>query len=220
MKRLLMAIVLLGMTSTAWAQASSITQQPASGSSSRLVVGAVGGVTLGNVTSGMFGGEVGFKVGPSLEVFAEAGYMMDVTGSATADAAAEIGNWLGTLGQGAASWTVESPSFYGAGGVRYLFGTGGSVEPYVAMTMGLANVERKTTYALNGSDVTGSLPSLGVQLGEDLAGKTNNFLLTAGGGVRIPLGAILVDVGARYGRIFTDPGTDTFRLYVGAAFRF
>jgi hypothetical protein len=220
MKRLLMAIVLLGMASTTWAQASSITQQPAGGNSSRIIVGAVGGVTLGSVTSGTFGGEVGFKVGRSLEVFVEGGYMMDVTGSATTDAAAVIGNWLGTLGKGSATWTVESPAFYGAGGVRYLFGTGGSVEPYVAATVGVANVERKTTYALNGSDITASLPSYGVQLGQDLSGKSNNFLFTAGGGVRIPLGSILVDVGARYGRIFTDPGTDTFRLYAGVGFRF
>jgi len=219
MKRLLMAVLLLGITGTAWAQASSVTQQPAGGSSSRVYIGAVGGVTLGNVTASTYGGEFGYRFGVAFELFAEGGRMTDVTSSATADAAAAIGNYLGTLGQGTASWTVVSPANYGAVGARYLF-LAGAVVPYVAVSMGVANLEHDTTYSLNGTDVTGSLPSLGVQLGDDLDGTTNNFLLTAGGGVRIPLGPIQLDIGARYGRIFSDPGTDTFRVYAGAGFRF
>jgi hypothetical protein len=219
MKRLLMTIVLLGLTGTAWAQASAVTQQPAGSDTPRFYIGGVGGVTLGNVTSSTYGGEFGMRFGSSLEFFAEGGRMTDVTSSDTETAAAAIGGFLNTLGKGTATWTVTSPTNYGAAGIRYLFGSG-SFEPYVAVTLGVANVERKTTYALNGSDVTGSLESLGVKLGEDLAGKTNNFLLTAGGGVRMPLGAVMVDIGVRYGRIFTDPGTDTFRLYAGAGFRF
>jgi hypothetical protein len=219
MKRVLMTIVLLGITSAAWAQASSVTQQPAGSTTSRIFVGGVGGVTFGNVTSSTYGGEVGFKLGDSLEIFGEVGRMTDVTGSATADAAAAVGNYLNTLGKGAVTWTVESPANYGAAGVRYLFGSS-RIQPYVAATVGVANVERNTTYMLNGTDATASLPSIGVQLGQDLAGKTNNLLVTAGGGVRIPFGAVLVDVGARYGRIFTDPGTDTFRIYAGVGFRF
>jgi hypothetical protein len=220
MKRLLITIVLLGIAGTAWAQASSVTQQPAAGRSSRIYVEGGAGVTLGTVTSSTFGGEVGFRFGGRLEAFGEFGRMTDITDSATLDAAAVIGDWLGTLGQGAATWTVTSPTNYGAAGVRFLFSSGGKVEPYAAVTMGVANVERTTTYALNGTDVTGSLPSLGVTLGEDLSGKTNNFLLTAGGGVRISAGAVFIDAGARYGRIFTDAGTDTIRIYAGAGFRF
>jgi hypothetical protein len=220
MKRLLITIALLGIAGTAWAQASSVTQQPAAGNSSRIYVEGAAGVTFGNVTSSTFGGEVGFRFGEKLEVFGEAGRMTDITDSATADAAATIGNWLGTLGKGASSWTVTSPTNYGAGGVRFLFSSGGRVEPYAAVTLGVANVERKTTYSLNGTDVTGSLPSYGVTLGQDLSGKTNNFLVTVGGGVRIAAGAAFIDAGARYGRIFTDAGTDTFRVYGGVGFRF
>jgi hypothetical protein len=219
MKRLLMTIVLLGMTTAAWAQASSVTQQPAGSNAPRFYVAGVGGVTFGNVTSSTFGGEFGMKFGSSLEFFAEGGRMTDVTSSDTQAAADTIGGFLNTLGKGTATWTVTSPTNYGAAGVRYLFGAG-SVQPYVAVTAGVANVERKTVYTVNGTDITGSLESLGVKLGQDLAGKTNNFLVTAGGGVRMPLGAVMVDVGVRYGRIFTDPGTDTFRIYAGAGFRF
>jgi len=218
MKRLLVAVLLLGVTGTAWGQASSVTQQPAGGSSSRVYIGAVGGVTLGHVTASTYGGEFGYKW-IAFELFAEGGRMTDVTSSATADAAAAIGNYLGTLGLGEASWTVSSPANYGAVGARYLF-LAGAIVPYVAVSMGVANLEHDTAYSLNGSDVTESLPSLGVQLGDDLDGTTNNLLLTAGGGLRISLGPLQLDVGARYGRIFSDPGTDTFRVYAGAGFRF
>ncbi len=219
MKRLLMTIVLLGMTSTVWAQASSVTQQAASAGEQRFYVTGNAGVTFGNTTSSTFGGEFGMKIGDSLELFGEGGRMTDVTSSGMQSSAATIGNWLGSLGQGAATWNVETPANFGAAGLRYVF-PAGSVQPYVATSIGMANVERKTTFALNGSDVTGSLPSLGVSLGEDLSGRSNEFLFTAGGGVRLPLGAVLVDVGARYGRIFGNPGFDTFRLYFAAGVRF
>jgi hypothetical protein len=219
MKRLLMAVVLLGIGSTAWAQASSMTQQAAGGKTSRIYVDGFGGVTLGNTTSSTFGGEFGMKFGGAFEIFGEGGRMTDVTSSATEDGAAAIADYLGTLGMGTASWTAKTPVNFGAAGLRYLF-PAGRLEPYVAATVGMANVERDTTFSLNGSDVTGSLPALGVALGEDLAGRSNNLLLTVGGGVRMPFGAFLVDVGARYGRIFTDPGIDTFRIYAGAGIRF
>jgi hypothetical protein len=218
MKRLLLSIVLLGVTGTAWAQASSMTQQT-SAPPSRIYASAVVGATFANVTSSMFGGEVGLRIGDSMEVFAEAGRMTDVTSKDTADGAALIGAALGTLGKGTASWTVTSPVNYGAGGIRYLFSRG-SLEPYVALTVGVANVEHKSTFALNGTDVTATLSTLGVRLGADLGGRTNSMIFSAGGGVRKPLGALVVDVGVRYGRIFSDPATDTFRVYGGLGFRF
>ncbi len=220
MKRFLMTVVLLGMTSTVWAQASSMTQQAGSGDSPRIYVGAVVGVTFGNVTSSTFGGEVGFRIGSNLEIFGEGGRMTDVTSSTTESAAQSVADWLGTLGKGAATFSAATPVNYGAFGARYLFSLSSSVEPYVAMSLGVANVEHNTTFTLNGTDVTESLPFLGVQLGADLSGRSNEFLLTAGGGVRVPVGPALLDAGIRYGRIFSDPGIDTFRLYAGAGFRF
>jgi hypothetical protein len=218
MKRLLMAVVLLGITGTAWAQASSMTNQ-AGTLSSRIHVGAVGGVTFGNVTSSAFGGEIGYRIGESMEVFVEAGRMTDVTSSGAVDAAATIGGFLGKLGQGAATWELKSPANFGAFGVRVLFSSGG-ITPYAAVSVGAANLERKSTFALGGKDVTASLSTLGVQLGKDLLGKSNYMLVTAGGGLRVPMGGAQLDLGLRYGRIFSDPGTDTFRAYAGLGFRF
>jgi len=221
MKRLMMAIVLLGVASTVWAQASSVTRPAAAGSGeSKFYLSGLAGVTFGNTTSSTFGGEFGMKFGDSFEVFGEAGRMTDVTTSDSDAAAATIGGYLATLGKGTPTWTVKTPVNYGAVGVRYLFPHAGRMEPYLAVSLGGANVEKKTTFALNGTDITGSLSGFGVTLGTDLAGRTNNFMATAGGGVRLLFGSVLADVGIRYGRIFSDPGTDTFRLYFGAGYKF
>lgn len=224
MKRLLIAIVMLGVAGSAWAQATPATQ-PASAyqpyDESRGYVAGMIGVTFGNKTSSIFGAEVGMKVGEIFEIFAEGGRMTDVTTSGTDAAAAAMGGYLGTLGKGSAIWSVKTPANYGAVGARYLFPMFGHFEPYVAMTVGVANVEKKTSFALNGTDVTGSLPSLGVQLGSDLNGRANKLLLTFGGGLRVPFGRLLLDIGGRYGRIFTDPqGTNLLRLSAGVGFKF
>jgi hypothetical protein len=224
MNRLLIAIVLIGMAGSAWAQTTPAPQAAQTYKpydESRFYVAGMAGVTFGNKTSSTFGVEAGMKMGDILEVFAEGGRMTDVTTGGTDTAAAAIGSFLGTLGRGSATWSVKTPANYGAIGARYLFPASGKFEPYVAATVGIANVDKQVAFALNGSDVTGSLPSLGVQLGKDLAGKTNNALFMLGGGVRMPFGAVLVDVGARYGRIFTDPaGTNLFRLTAAVGYRF
>jgi hypothetical protein len=220
MKRLLMSIVLLGMASTVWAQASSMTQQATAASESKFYVSGVGGVTFGNTTGGTYGGEFGIKLSDAFEVFGEGGRMTDVTTSGAEGAAATIGGYLGTLGKGTPTWDVVTPVNYGAVGLRYVFPPTGRFEPYIAVSLGGANVENKATFALDGTDVTGSLPTYGVSLGSDLSGQTNNFLFTAGGGVRMLFGGVMADMAIRYGRIFSDPGIDTFRLYFGAGYRF
>jgi hypothetical protein len=224
MKRLLIAIVLLGIAGSVWAQTTPAPQAAQTYKpydESKFYVAGMAGVTFGNKTSSTFGVEAGMKVGDILEVFAEGGRMTDVTTSGTDTAAATIGSFLGTQGKGSATWTVKTPANYVAIGARYLFPMFGNFEPYAAMTLGIANVSKQASFALNGADVTGSLSSLNVQLGKDLDGKTNNALFTLGGGVRMPFGAVLVDVGARYGRIFTAPeGTNLFRLHAGVGFRF
>ena len=58
-------------------------------------------------------------------------------------------------------------------------------------------------------------------MGRDLDGKTNNALLTLGGGVKMPFGPVIVDAGARYARIFTNPtGTNLIRLQAAVGYRF
>jgi hypothetical protein len=227
MKRILMAVVLLGVAGSAWAQATPAPPAPAAAQAykpydeSKFYVAGMAGVTFGNKTSSLFGAEAGMKVGDILEVFAEGGRMTDVTTSGTEAAAVALSTWLGTQGKGSATWTVKTPATYVAIGARYLFPMSGRFEPYAAMTVGLANVSKEASFAVNGADVTGSLQSLNVQLGRDLDGKTNNALLTLGGGVKMPFGPVIVDAGARYARIFTNPtGTNLIRLQAAVGYRF
>ncbi len=224
MKRLLIAIALLGVAGSAWAQATPATQAApayAPYDESRRYVAATIGVTFGNKTSSTFGAEAGMKVAEVFEIFAEGGRMTDVTTSGTDTAAGVIGTYLGALGKGSATWSVKTPANYGAVGARYLFPLFGNFEPYVAMTLGVANVDKQASFALNGADITGALPALGVQLGSDLSGRGNKVLFTLGGGVRVPFGRLLVDAGGRYCRIFTDPqGTNVLRFSAGVGFKF
>jgi hypothetical protein len=222
MKRLMIAIVLVGIAGSAWAQTTPAAPQGSQryDESKGYVAVDLGG-TFSHKTSSTFGAEVGYKFGDIFEVFAEGGRMTDVTTSGTDAAASTIGLYLGTLGKGSSTWTVKSPANYGAVGARYLFPMTGNFEPYVALTLGVANVEKKVSFALNGTDVTGSLPTYGVQVGNDLGGRTNSAMVTFGGGVRMPFGRILVDLGGRYGRIFTSPdGTNLLRLFAGVGFKF
>ena len=218
MKRFLVSIVLLGFAGSAWAQGTAAKPQPAT-DDSRGYVAVVGGGTYWQTGGALFGGEAGLRITDSLEVFVEGGRMTDVTNKSTKDAAVLINNYIGSLGRGAAGYEVKSPVNYGAVGARYLLGSG-DWHPYVALSVGGANIERKTTFSLGGSDITGGLTAVNVQLGKDLAGKSNKGLITAGAGVRMPVGGLLLDLGARYGRIFTDPGTNLLRVSAAVAYRF
>jgi hypothetical protein len=222
MKRLLIAIVLMGIAGTAGAQTTPAAHQPYQGyDETRAYIGAIVGATFGNKTGTIYGVEAGIKLLDSYEIFIEGGRMTDVTTSGTQDAANAIGSFLAGLGKGSATWSATTPVNYGAVGARYLYPLSEKIEPYVAVSLGMANVEKKASFALNGSDVTGSLSSYGVQLGQDLSGKSNKFMATLGGGIRVNVNRLLFDAGIRYGRILTKPeGTNVFRIHVGAGYKF
>ncbi len=221
MKRLLIAVVLLGVAGSAWAQA----QKPSTAGPSdyKYYVSFGGGGNFGDQSSGTFGGEAGYRLKSKIEIFIEAGRLADVSTGAMKDAASTITTYLNSLGIGTASSTLKTPANYGAVGVRYLFDTGSRYVPYVAATVGGANVNKETTFSVNGADVTAALPNppYGVTLGQDLSGRTNKALITAGAGVRVPFGRLFVDVNVRYGRIFTaGTGTNTTRLVGAIGYRF
>ncbi len=227
MKRLLLAIGLLGLAGSAWAQTPPVAPagQPDTQryDESRIYASVNVGGSFGNKTSSVFGAEVGLKVNDMFEVFAEGGRMTDVSTSGSDTAASIITTYLASLGMGSATGSVTTPANYAAVGVRYLFPLTNGFEPYVAASVGAANVEKKATFTVNGTDVTSalSLPPYSVQLGEDLSGKANKAMFTIGGGVRRPFGRILVDIGARYGRIFTNPeGTNFFRAFGAVGYLF
>ena len=87
---------------------------------------------------------------------------------------------------------------------------------------GMAQVKKDVSFSINGSDVTSTLPQLGVVLGTDLSGSETKPMLTLGGGAVWPVWQrLIVDFQFRYGRVFTeDEGLNLSRAGVGIGVRF
>lgn len=177
---------------------------------------------FGNVTSQSFGGEVGVTVRPGLQVFVDAGQVRDV---ATSDLGINAQMIAGYLAQshGGVTFGVKEPVTFGTAGVRYRIGTAaGRVEPYVVGAAGAARISKNVSFAVAGSDVTGTLQQYGVVLGTDLSGSETRPMLAIGGGVAVPLLQWMVaDLQYRYGRIFaSDQGINVNRAGIGLGVRF
>ena len=144
--------------------------------------------------------------------------MMNTGSSAMDDAAAVIAGFLGA----GATYETRQPVNYFDIGARYKFPTSGRVQPYVGLGIGGAKVERITTFAVNGTDVTDQLPAMGVQLGGDLTGSESGALFMIGGGATVVIsGRFFADVSYRYGRVFlSEEGINTNRFQVGIGARF
>jgi opacity protein-like surface antigen len=178
--------------------------------------------SFGNVTSQSYGAEAGYRLTTILGVFVESGYTKDVASSAMGAAAQQIADYLTAAGQSNVSYTVKQPAGFGQAGVRIEIPMSSSrITPYVLGGLGVARVKQDVKFFINGADVTTNLPQYGVVLGSDLAGQGYKMLLTVGGGAQWPLkNRLLLDLQLRYGRIFTDPGTNVVRAGVGFGMRF
>ena len=87
--------------------------------------------------------------------------------------------------------------------------------------VGAAQVQRKPTFSLSGTDVTGSLPLYGVLLGADMVNTEHKPATTVGFGVLRPVGSMYLDVAYRLTYIATDGGpTRLHGLHVGVGLRF
>lgn len=195
--------------------------QTAAGSdASRYYVEIDGGATFGHKSSGSIGAEFGYKLSGPYAVFFEGGRMMNVGTSALDQRAEPIANAVG------ATFSASYKANYFDGGIRYspnrmlkMF------HPYLALGVGLAQVNADTEFAVNGTTVPPE--SLGILLGDDLGGTVNKAILTLGGGVTYELAPrYFVDGTYRYGRIFAsgaledDKGISTSRLQIGFGVRF
>lgn len=180
-----------------------------------LSVQVTAAATLGHKSASAFGAEVGYRLSDTLELFVEAGHMGNVT---TADIEGRA-NKIALALRGTAN-VVQSANF-GDVGVRYRLMNSGMWRSYVAMGLGLANIDTETTFATLATDVS-------VALGADLSGHVVKPLLVIGGGVTRPVGSrYFVDGSYRYGRIFpkssavdADKGGNTQRVQVGFGMRF
>lgn len=222
MKRFAMflAVALACGTGVARAQTSATTSQGRVSGDERVYLEATGGATFGHKAGGSFGAEGGYFWTDALGVFGEVGEMTNVT---TSDVEAHAGA-LAPLGITA---DVKVKATYFDAGLIYRVQTGGRTLPYVSVGFGAARVDNGSIkFSRNGSDVTGSLPDLGVQLGGDLSGTYTKAFIAVGVGVRFGIGPRLIgDASYRYGRVGKNSASEldpinTNRLQFGVGVRF
>ena len=216
MKRvsIILAAILVVCATTARAQT-----PPAGAAPHEFFVAVGGGITAGHAVGALVNVDLGKRLNEGWDVYLEVGRMLD-TRTADVDVAAKvITDYLGT----SATSTAKQPASYGAIGLRYRVPTGGRVQPYVGVGLGVAKVTRDVNFFVNGANVNAVLlDTYGVQLGTDLSGSETKALVTFSLGAQIPVSdSIFADVSYRFGRVFlADAGLNTSRLQFGIGLRF
>ena len=189
---------------------------PASAQGERGFVRVLGGFTFGAAeTSSIFGGGGGVNVGDRVQITGELGHMGDVLPEELRDDL-DLVSALLTLELGLpVSLDATAPTFYGLGGVRYSSPTG-RVRPFAEAQGGFARITFDIDAEIAGLDL-----SQDVEDEADLESGTE-FLLGLGGGVTFMFtDTVGIDVGYRYGRIFTDdPAINTNAVYGAVRFNF
>jgi opacity protein-like surface antigen len=179
-----------------------------------------GGPTFGHTASGSVGGEAGYWVTARIGLFGEGGLMFNVATSTTDVKAKAIADFL------SATFKAKQSAAYVDGGAIVRFSPKGRSTPYALLGVGTATATSKTTFAVNGKDITGELPQRGVQPGTDLSGSYTKFFVTVGAGAHIKLtGRWIADMSYRYGHIGKHaasgiPGINSSRLQFGIGTKF
>jgi opacity protein-like surface antigen len=177
---------------------------------------------FGAVTSQSYGAEFGFTVAPRMQIFVEAGQIRNAATKAFDAAAQQVAAFL-SEDQSGVTFRARKPITFGVAGLRFLIPVASrSLTPYLAVGGGVARVKQDVSFAVNGGDVTATLPQLGVVLGSDLSGTETVGMGTAGLGVAwSPWQALVIDFQYRYGRVFaSDAGINVNRAGVGIGVRF
>ena len=221
---LVSALTLVPMSAAAQTPAPSQAQQTSSPSMNLFYVGANTGIAVVEKVGGVFGAEAGGRVWKNLDIVAELAWMQNIVTRHTLDNATTVANYLQTTQGKPATSDVTVPAFYFGAGARWVFEKTdlGGFRPYVIMTLGSTHTNIKSTFTLNGTDVTNSLPQYGVTLGSDLAGTANNFTVSPGAGVVRSLNTSwYADLGVRLVSVsMQDQHANVVRLVIGGGYKF
>jgi len=193
--------------------------QATAGADSQMYAEINFGPTLGHKSDAFVGGEFGYRLTETLDLFVEGGHMGNVATSDLDDRAAIIANHLG----GTASTAFKVNHF--DVGVRYRIDGTPTIHPYVLGAIGVANVKTEVAFSVNGTVID---PSSTVQVGSDLSGTLNKTMIVVGFGINVPFKTrFFGDLGYRYGAILaktdnfeTDKTISTQRIVLGAGIRF
>lgn len=227
MKRVMqtvVAVVLTGLAAPAMAQMPA-PAQPAAGSGGPAVNMGFGGVTSGlgivqNVGA-IAGAEGGIHLSGNLDVVAEGGWAADMVTRRIAGLTTPVVNYLTATQGKTAVGTVKAPGLYGLAGVRWVAPMSGSLRPYVLGQVGVARIEYQPTFTLGGTNVTSTISTYGVTLGNDLAGTVTKMAFGGGVGMLYVNGSWYADAGYRFLSIGTETQRTPFsRLHIGFGVRF
>lgn len=191
-------------------------QSPTAADDAKGYVEVVAQSAFGNVTSQSFGGELGFRLKPGLQVYVEGGYVRDTTPASLSSGAQTIAADI-TAKAGGGSYSVKQPVTFGVAGIKYLFPVDQSkFAPYVMVGGGAAQVQKNVNFTV----ATGQVSDY-VTVGSDLSGKETKGMLSVGIGVDWALGKVFVlDLQYRFGRVFTSDGLNINRAGAGFGVRF
>lgn len=181
----------------------------------RVTIEGVGGVTFEHAAGGVFGGGVGYAPSKYVEVLVEAGRMTNVLPKATVANLDAVASSFVANGTTPFVYAAKRPGIYGLGALRITTGMSRSgLQPFIEGGAGLAHVTSKVSARSAGVDETSAFLAAIAPLPSQ-----TRAMLTVGAGLSVRAGKrAVVDLGYRYGLIFTDaPRIPTNRFY--AAFR-
>ncbi len=193
---------------------------------SRWSLGVMSGAQEVDRTGITVGAELGVRLRKSFHLTVEAGRMSDVV---TGSRRTEINSYAAYIRDAyrvPVTAAVNGPTVFGMAGLKFMpdgkpAGESSGVRPYVTVTAGLARVEYKPAFVIDGQATSGAgVIVYNVAIGRDLMGTTNRFVY--GGGAGVVLGDTwYLDLGARIMRIqTTDHPTTVKRLVIGMGRRF
>ena len=177
-------------------------------------VAGVVGVTFQTQSDGVFGGEVAVNVHPILQLYGGVNLMQNVLPRSVQADLDELSQGLTTATGTVWDFNASARAVTGVGGVRLRLPTGSAWRPYALAGAGIANLKLKVS-EIDLGDITDDVAQ---ELGAD-ASTTRPFL-ELGGGLEIPVGALFIDAGYRFGRIVADDGLNMSRVHfsIGANF--
>lgn len=180
------------------------------------VVG-LGGVTFGTETAAQFGGHVVGDVTDNVQVYGSLVRMQNVLPRYVQEDLDDASALLTALTGVRWDFSAKAPAVVGSGGVR-LFAKTDQVRPYVLGGLGFAKVNG-TIREIDFGDITDELIADGYLDRGDV--EATKFLWEVGGGIEVPAGPLLVDVGYRFRKLTgVDEGFNISSLGFGLGVRF
>jgi opacity protein-like surface antigen len=192
-------------------------------SSERAYVQGIVGAAFAAETDVIYGGSVGVPVANHVELFGEIGRLRNAIGPDLSDrlAASEAAIRASTTAQFGQEFTVDFdarvPTWYGIGGIRYVWPVRGTLRPYVEAAAGFARLDPEVHLSINSQPLDAEAAGL-TGIGPDL--QRIESAAAGGAGVSFTFWRIRVEGGYRYMRIFGDDAVNVHGVHAGVGWRF